>query len=197
MSSRGRRTDDGAVAGAERPHRAKRASLALAAVAVVAMAVAVLLDPWPRAGVDRVRDLIAWPDSCAAVTTRSPLKSGVGASWSHATETAGVTCEHLGPFVLYARFEDAGELRGDLLRHPPDAATCIAREDVVVDGLDEGQFGELCRALGGDLVDGVARLPRPSGRTVAAIDASVATYQRRATAAQRRALRRYWRDRTS
>lgn len=182
------------MAGAERSHRAMRACLLVAALAVAAVTIAVVVDPWPRAGGDRVRDLVAWPDSCAAVKTESPAKGNVTVSWSHATETAGVTCEHLGPFVLYARFEDAAGLRGDLLRHPPDAATCIASEDVVVDGLDDGEFGELCRELGGDLVDGVSDLPRPSGRTIAAIEASVATYQRRATAAQGRALRRYLRD---
>jgi hypothetical protein len=169
------------------------AILAVAALAVAAVAVAVVLDPGSRSGVDRIKDLVAWPDSCAAVDIDSPVTSGDGASWSRATEAARVTCEHLGPTVLYARFERARDLRADLLQHPPSAATCIAREEVVVDGLDEGQFPELCRALAGDLVDGVTGLPRPSGRTIDAINASSARYHRRAIAAQRRALRGYWR----
>lgn len=181
------------MAGAERRHRATRIVLATATVVVAALVVAAVLVPGPQSGVDRVRNLVAWPDSCAAVETRSPVQSGVASSWSHATDTASVTCEHAGPFVQYARFEGAREMRGDLLRHPPSAAICIAGEEVVVDGFDEGPFPELCRSLGGDLVDGVADLPRPRGRRIADIEASVSTYQRRATAAQARALRRYWR----
>lgn len=185
------------AAGAERSRSARLAILVVVALAVAAVATAVVLDSTSRSRVEHIRDLIAWPDSCAAVETQSPLNSGVAASWSRATETASVRCEHLGPFFLYARFEGAAALRAELLEHPPGTATCIAREEVVVDGLDEGRFAGFCRALAGDLVDGVAGLPRPYGRTIAAINASVARYQRRAIAAQRRALLRYWRGTAS
>jgi hypothetical protein len=176
-------------------HRKRGAVLAVAALAVAVVAIAAVLGPWSRSNGERIRDLVDWPDSCAEVEVRSPLESGEGAAWSRATETAGVTCHKAGPFVRYARYERTAALRADLLQHPPGAATCIARDEVVVDGLDEGQFPALCRELAGDVVDGVADIPRPGGRTIASIEASVARYERRATAAQRRALARYWRDR--
>ena len=44
---------------------------------------------------------------------------------------------------------------------PPWGATCITGNEVVVDGLDPGQFDDVCRRLHGHNVDGVKGIPEP------------------------------------
>jgi hypothetical protein len=113
--------------------------------------------------------------------------------WSHAIESASITCEHLGPMVLYARFASGADLRNDLLRDPPSAPICIAGREVLVDYLDPGQFRSLCGTLGGERIDAVSKLPDiPSDGTISGIDRAADAEIRRDAAAQRRALRRYW-----
>ena len=88
----------------------------------------------------------------------------------------------------YARFANVADLRRDLLDKPPPEPVCIAGDEVVTDDLDPGQFPPLCRKLGGDRIDAVSRLPEIEPPT----DRSLAAEDRRDSAAQARALRRYW-----
>lgn len=157
------------------------AAIAVAAVAIVALRAR--LDP----GVERVKDAIAWPSGCAEVAIHDQTH------WPHAIASASITCEYLGPMVLYARFASDAELRNDLLSDPPPAPTCIAGHEVMVDYLERGQFPALCRKFGGDRIDAVSMLPDlPWDGTVGGLDRQVEAGERRDAAAQRRALRRYW-----
>ena len=163
-------------------------------VAVMALAIAggagfVLLADEDD-GVERVKAEIAWPSDCVEVATHDSTGER---PWPHADKFVSITCEHLGPMVLYARFADVSQLKQELLREPPSAPVCIARREVVVDYLDRRQFPDLCRRLRGDRIDAVSALASlPWDGTVAGIDRQVDAEERRDTAAQARALRRYW-----
>ena len=92
-----------------------------------------------------------------------------------------------------ARFADIADLKQDLLSNPPSAPICIVAREVLVDYLDPPQFSGLCRRLGGDRVDAVSTLAALGwDGTVGGMDRKVAAEERRAAAAQGRALRRYW-----
>jgi hypothetical protein len=163
----------------------------LVAVVIAAATVVMVraLSDSGDSGVERVKDAIAWPDSCADVVTSDTTGRG---DWLHATKTASVRCEHLGPLVLYARFASDEDLRRDLLADPPSAPTCIVGHEVVIDYLDPGQFPALCRELGGDRIDAVSRLPEtPGDGTIEGEERAAEVDERRGAAAQRRALRRY------
>ena len=167
----------------------------LAAVGVATATVVMVLvrsdsgDPGDSR-VERVKDAIAWPDSCADVVTSDMTGRR---NWPHATKAASVECEHLGPLVLYARFASEEDLRRDLLGDPPSAPTCIVGREVLIDYLDPGQFPPLCRALGGDRIDAVSRLRETRGDgTIEGEERAAEVDERRGAAAQRRALRRYW-----
>jgi hypothetical protein len=165
-------------------------SIALAGLAI-AGAIVLALQSRADSSTERIKHAIAWPQSCADVVISDT--TGDRDEWPHAAMTASITCEHLGPFVLYARYDRRADLRTDLLRHPPGAATCIAGHEVVIDGLDPGQFAPLCRRLGGDRVDAVSKLPEIwSDNTIEGIERAVRATERRNAAAQKRALRRYW-----
>jgi hypothetical protein len=141
-------------------------------------------------GVARVKAAIAWPSDCVEVATHDATGKR---PWPHADKFVSITCEHLGPMVLYARFADRSQLKHELLRAPPSAPVCIAAREVVVDYLDPPQFPELCRRLRGDRIDAVSTLADlPWDGTLGGIDRQVDAEERRDTAAQARALRRYW-----
>jgi hypothetical protein len=140
--------------------------------------------PWPRHGLDRVHHAVHWPESCAEVSTSGEITL----NWSHATKRATIDCEYLGPFVAYARFRTQAELRTDLIHDAPWGATCIAGNEVVVDGLDPGQFDDVCRRLDGHLVDGVKGIPGPPDDS----DAAIATNELRMKVSEQLALRDYW-----
>lgn len=160
-------------------------------VAVVVTGVAtVALRSRTDAGVQRVHDLVDWDPSCMVVIDEDSGPRG----WERAEAHASIRCEHLGPIVHYARYDDDEALRRDVLEHPPSAATCIAGREVVVDYLDPGQFAALCRDLHGDRIDAVSALPEPaSDGTVGGIERAAALSERRAAAAQAAALQRYFR----
>ena len=141
-------------------------------------------------GVERVKAAIAWPSGCVEVATHDATGKR---PWPRADKFVSITCEHLGPMVLYARFADGSQLKHELLREPPSAPVCIAGREVLVDYLDPPQFPELCRRLRGDRIDAVSALADlPWDGTVGGIDRQVDAEERRDTAAQARALRRYW-----
>jgi hypothetical protein len=81
-------------------------------------------------GVERVRAAIAWPRDCVEVATHDATGER---PWPHADKFVSITCEHLGPMVLYARFADVSQLKQELLREPPSAPVCIATREVLVD----------------------------------------------------------------
>jgi hypothetical protein len=166
--------------------------LAIVAVVVAGLFARGVLHVGPRTGVDRVRHLVRWPESCAAIDTE-PVTRTVRTWWPRAREAKTVTCEMLGPWVMYLRFANAGDERHDLLRHPPESATCLAGREVVIDGLDPGQFARVCREFGGTDVDAVSGLPETAGGvTMDEIDRSVRAEERRDARAELRALRAYW-----
>jgi hypothetical protein len=131
-------------------------------------AVALMLHPWPRPGVDRIDRAVHWPESCADVATRGEITL----NWPHATKRATIDCEHLGPFIAYARFRTQADLRTDLIHDAPWGATCISGNEVVVDGLDPGQFDD----------------PGPLDDS----DAAIATNELRIKVSEQLALRNYW-----
>jgi hypothetical protein len=147
-------------------------------------AVALMLHPWPRPGVDRIDRAVHWPESCADVATRGEITL----NWPHATKRATIDCEYLGPFIAYARFRTQADLRTDLIHDAPWGATCISGNEVVVDGLDPGQFDDVCRRLDGHLVDGVKGIPGPPDDS----DAAIATNELRMKVSEQLALRDYW-----
>jgi hypothetical protein len=130
--------------------RAPRILLALLALAVVAGAV-VLWHPWPRRGADRLKHMVSWPGDCRAIETyTASSRSQLG--WRHATTTATVVCENLGPSVGYARWPDATTMTTDLHRRPPQHAFCLYGDhELALDALEPGQFADLCDELGGRL----------------------------------------------
>lgn len=67
-------------------------------------------------------------------------------------------------------------------------ATCISGNEVVVDGLDPGQFDDVCRRLGGHDVDGVKGIPDPPDDS----DAAIGTHELRVKVSEGLALRDYW-----
>jgi hypothetical protein len=99
-----------------------------------------------------------------------------------------VECEYAGPWIVYARFADATDLKTDVLGAPPRWATCVAGNEAIVDGLDPGQFAKACRNLGGVDIDGVAGLPEFSMGE----DPNGARQVWRQLRGEERALRRYW-----
>jgi len=168
----------------------RKGVLALGAVVLVAAVAVIAVTARADSRLTSIRDSIEWDDSCASVRTSD---NGDKSGWSHATKTAVIACEHLGPLVLYARFDNEAELREDLLRRPPSQPTCVAGREVLVDHLDPGQFVALCRRLRGDHIDALSKLPDiPWDGTVGDLDATVDVGERRDAAAQGRALRRYF-----
>jgi hypothetical protein len=164
-------------------------SAAMVALAIAGGAVFVLRAR-EDGGVERVKAAIAWPSDCIDVATHDATGKR---PWPHAAKFASITCEHLGPMVLYARFADISQLKQELLREPPSAPVCIAAREVLVDYLDPPQFPGLCRRLGGDRIDAVSALADlPWDGTVGGIDRQVDAEERRDTAAQARALRHFW-----
>jgi hypothetical protein len=166
--------------------------IALGVAAVVAIAGVAVLVPHarPDAGVERAKAAIAWPSGCVDVATHDATGKR---PWPRAVKFASITCEHLGPMVLYARFADVSVLRKELLRGPPSAPVCIVAREVLVDYLDPPQFARLCRRLGGDRIDAVSALPELAwDGTLGGLNRQVDAEERRDAAAQRRALRRYW-----
>lgn len=163
----------------------------MAVAAVVAAAVIAYMVLRPDSGVARVKGMIAWPDDCADVAT-----TDVMADWPHATVEVVIECEYLGPSLRYARFPSRADMRRDLLAAPPADRVCVADAEIVDDGLFDlpGQFAALCHRLGGDIVDGVSRLPEiyPEDATIAATDRAVDARLRRDRAAEREALMRYF-----
>ncbi len=162
---------------------------------VVAVALSALwlfvLRPAPS-GIDRARSLVAWDGSCISVDTTREAKSADLVAWPRAVERVTTFCQNAGPGLLYARFPDQPTLRADLLAAPPSLPLCVAGNEVLLDLLDPGQFAKLCRQLDGRLVDGTRGVPEAEGTTLDEIDRSLARYERRAAAAQGRALRRLW-----
>ncbi len=146
----------------------------------------------PQGGIDGVRALIEWPPGCKSVDTIHESKSPVLRDWPHAVERASVHCTVAGPSIFYASFDDERALRHDLLAAPPASGLCLVGATVLIDGLDPGQFGPLCRELEGHLVDETVGLPESGGATFEEIDRAIARDNRRASAAQGRALRRLW-----
>ena len=167
-----------------------RRALAFAVVVLAGLAAgALILHPWQRYGVDRVRHLVRWPGDCADVKTEHFSRDDVHHWWPHAVERGEVECEMLGPWIRYARFDTRAALRTDLLHDSQGIPACIARRQVVLNGLfHRGQFVALCRQLHGDVVDGVSSAPDPPpGAASPKIDRFVHD-----EAAQHRALERYF-----
>jgi hypothetical protein len=75
-----------------------------------------------------------------------------------------------------------------VIHDAPWGATCISGNEVVVDGLDPGQFDDVCRRLDGHLVDGVKGIPGPTDDS----DAAIATNELRTKVSEQLALRNYW-----
>ena len=149
---------------------------------------------WPWEGVDRVRHLVRWPDSCADIATEPAAH--LHRMWPRAREAETVTCEMAGPWIGYVRFGRAADVRHDLLSSPPSSATCVANREVLIDGLDGRQFAKVCRRFGGTDVDGVSGLPDIGGGvTMAEIERSGRAEDKRDTRAELRALRAYWQRR--
>jgi hypothetical protein len=143
---------------------------------------------WHHSGSDRIKAMIDWPDSCIEVAT-----THVHRDWPHAADHTVISCEHAGPIVIYARFGSRAALQGDLLADPPDAPTCIAKLEVVVDYLDPGRCPPLCRKLHGDRIDGVTGMkPTESDMTLGGYERAADIDERRATDRERRALVRYF-----
>src|SRR5687768_1781625 len=88
----------------------------VAGAIVVAGIVTLALRARTDDGAQRVHDLIAWDPSCAAVVIDED--SGPR-GWDRATAHAAIRCEHLGPLVLYARYDSDEDLRADVLGRPP------------------------------------------------------------------------------
>jgi hypothetical protein len=176
--------------GIRRSVGAKRSLMLLTVMVALAIGAVFILRADEDAGVERVKAAIAWPSDCAEVATHDATGER---PWPRADKFVSITCEHLGPMVLYARFADVSQLKRELLREPPSAPVCIATREVLVDYLDRRQFPELCGRLRGDRIDAVSALANlPWDGTVGGIDRQVDAEQRRDTAAQARALRRYW-----
>jgi hypothetical protein len=152
--------------------------------AVVTVVALLMLHPWPRHGLDRVRHLVSWAD-CGEIRVSRPRSLG----WRHAMEIASAECGGAGPFFIYARFPTHAALARDLLRRPPAGAVCIAGNEVVLDGLDSGEFPKLCRKLHGHDVDSTGSTIRAFGTDSDALAFEMARH--RAETAEGRALRRY------
>jgi hypothetical protein len=170
----------------------------MVAVVAVALVIAGLLGTGvvhvgPRRGIDRVRHLVHWPGDCADIATHQ--LPNLRAQWPRAREAESVVCEMAGPGVVYVRFAGAADVRHDLRRRPPDAATCLAGGENLIDALDPGQFAGVCRSFGGSDVNGVRGVPEPGGVTEDELDRSVRLYERRAERAELRALQAFWRVR--
>jgi len=167
-----------------------RLALAATAVLIAVCSVVLALRGDQDSGVGRVEAAINWPRSCAEVAVHDATGED---PWPRAVKFASISCEHVGPSVIYARFADRTEQQRELLREPPSAPVCIAAREVVIDYLGLRQFTRLCRGLNGDLVDAVSMLaPLPWDGTVGGVNRRTAAEERRDVEAQRRALRRYW-----
>jgi hypothetical protein len=164
--------------------RRKLYAIRIAILAPLVVGVTIWQHPWPRHGLDRVRHAVHWPEDCAEVST----SEGVTLAWPHATRAVIVECEYLGPFIAYASFSNQADLRADLRDAAPWGATCITGNEVVIDGLDPGDFDDVCRRLHGDDIDGVAGIPDAADESFAVIE----THDLRVRVAQGLALERYW-----
>lgn len=161
----------------------------LAAGVLVACAAGVLLlRSVTRDRVDALSAKVHWP-ACARIARSDRVR------WPAARESATVSCEFLGPYFVYARFDDAQALRRAVLQRPPSSGTCIAATEVVLDGLDGADFDTICSAIGGrkvDAVSGLRSLPCTDCDTMAGSDRAADREFARDTRVERRALVRFF-----
>lgn len=116
--------------------------------------------PWPRTGADRIEHAVQWRGDCASISTTSPALAPEARRWRRATTTAAVSCEFLGPFVIWAQFADRAALRADVLDHPSAAPACIAGREIVLSYLDDqSRFAAMCRRIDGAVIDVVSPPP--------------------------------------
>jgi hypothetical protein len=115
-------------------------------------------------------------------------------AWGAAVETETDACAGVGPLFTYARFRSARDLRSTLLRDPPPAGLCVIEPtEVVVTDLLDGSDAAACHRLHGDVVSRTEHVTPALGLSMDEIDRSSARFDRQASAAMRRALRRHWR----
>src|SRR4051812_42905173 len=134
------------IASMARRHRRRMMAGTIIVIAVV------LLHPWPRAGIGRIRSLVKWPEDCASVETVSPFANPDTRRWKDAETTAIVRCNNIGPAVAYADFPTTADLRSDLSAFPPSSRVCTYGRSVAIDYLDHRRdFVRLCGSLHGSL----------------------------------------------
>src|SRR3954447_8050754 len=82
--------------------------------------------PGPDAGGLRTAGLAPWPGGCTLVTTSETVGDGLARRWRHASQTARIRCDSIGPALAWARFPTRGDLLADLDAAPTPWRVCVA-----------------------------------------------------------------------